>query len=78
MSKRKRDPKNPCTSSDGHDKKKWATQKAALFVARLDRRHDGKRRRVYLCPICDKWHVTTNMRWKIEDHRIVPPDTMSA
>lgn len=49
---------NPCTSKDGATKRKWATENAAIFIARQDQRADGKKRYHYYCPNCLKWHTT--------------------
>lgn len=49
---------NPCLDRNGNEKRKWATEQAAIFVARQDQRRDGEKRWTYLCPSCLKHHTT--------------------
>lgn len=49
-----------CTSRKGEPKKRWATEKAARFVADWNVSQKGyKPQGVYHCTTCDGWHTTT-------------------
>jgi hypothetical protein len=52
---------DPCTDSKGKPKKRWATEKAARFVADYVRDVEGfDDQMVYKCGVCNGWHTTRN------------------
>lgn len=51
-------PNDPCTDSNGRQKKAWGREVAAEFVARQAARLDRCEMYWYECWACKKWHVT--------------------
>lgn len=46
------------------DKAAYTTRERAVRVAKLVSKTEGRKFRVYLCPFCGAYHLTTKTQWK--------------